>query len=708
MKGVSRITHAEFIKIFKKPIVYIMVFVLALVSLLTLVLQKPNQQPVTLIQFDADNASGCYSIFYGSGDNSKTKFDETFTNTENKQLLYNTIYNRNNKLDSALEKINFSHLALINHDTYTLKPDQNLIEDCNNAFENLLATFNNIDEFSQYPFIYELLNTTNQEGKLLYQCHTIDSKNYYNYIKLKETYETTLKNCTSIETYINHMKTNSYIDLCANLITYGKDLIKNNLYDIHSSIINEKESFINWVISNSQSGQTQEKSSDALEKLNQSLKNFKSKLDMLINNDNLIALSTNTNYKTFSSNYSTVVDFITSRKNSAGQYTQETKRDCAYFLKESNNIENMKLFLDSLYFLNVDSSLIDSFNKTKELVEKDKTTILTSINDLKTETSTKSISEQATNYRELGKIYSDITLQMVLRTINTNLSAEKIQDSKIDGLELTGFNSYENNQNISQNLFQLENNIYSYNLGKNFSFGSTIGHKNSIFDAIYSSLKINTIVIIIFTIMMIASLITNETENGTIKLLLIRPYSRTKVLIGKMLATLFFSFVFLLLSVLISGVAGYFMFGLTDVSQVLVTLNATKTFLISPILLLAIYFGSCLLDIIFYLTLATTISVLFRSYVGAITTSFIVYAGATIVSAFISTSPIYAYLPFTNISLFRYFGGELLTNISSKTALFVATPVQSLQTIYQSVIITAVTAFVLLIISITTFKKRDF
>ena len=101
MKGVFKITHAEFTKIFKKPIVYIMAFVLALTATLTLILYKPNVRTSQTIKVNADNAAGYYAAFHDSGDTSKAKFDEIYNTTEKKINLYKIIYDRNTELDSA-------------------------------------------------------------------------------------------------------------------------------------------------------------------------------------------------------------------------------------------------------------------------------------------------------------------------------------------------------------------------------------------------------------------------------------------------------------------------------------------------------------------------------------------------------------------------------------------------------------------------------
>jgi len=660
MKGVFKITRAEFIKIFKKPIVYIMAFVLALVSVLSIILIKPQVRSQNPVSLNADNAAGCYNIFYGASEVSKQAFDSTFDDTDEKIKLYNLLLKRNDNIDSDLYSFKSYFTMVKNYDGKGEKTEAQLIEDCNNEFEALLASFKNISDFEPYGSVYEILNAKDANDKPYYLIHKIDTEGFYNYEYFEASLSANLRGVTKASSYVSFIEKNNYIGLLEHLSAYGKDLFKNNLLDMHDTIKAQKDNFIN-IMSKSQSADNQEESTKALETLLQTIKGFKEKVDLILQGESLLVFSTKSEYKKFTNYYDDLISIITSAKaTSTGQYTQSSKYACAQKLKNTLSINGIQNYIKSLSFLTIDDDLNDELVAVQKKVNSNKETIIAKIDELKEETSTKNITNEITNYRCLAQAYSDVTMQIVIKQLAQKVDVSKIRDGRSETIELSGYNTYENLQNISQNKYQIDNNTYSYSLGQVFNFGGTSGYKTSMYDCIYTTLKIGTIVIILFTIMMISGLVTSETENGTIKLLLIRPYRRSKILIGKMLATLFFSLIFILFTVLLSGVMGYFMFGMPQLNSILVTFNSATTFTTSPIVLILIFMGSCILDVIFYLILSLTISVLFRSYIGAITTSIIIYIGSIVIGAFIPSSAIYAYLPFTNTGLFRYFGGELL------------------------------------------------
>lgn len=102
------------------------------------------------------------------------------------------------------------------------------------------------------------------------------------------------------------------------------------------------------------------------------------------------------------------------------------------------------------------------------------------------------------------------------------------------------------------------------------------------------------------------------------------------------------------------------------------------------------------------------VSVLFRSYIGAISTSLLIYIGALVLGAYLSGSAVYAFLPFTNVSLFRYFGGEILAKEASGIGVLLGSPIHSLQNFWLSFGLTTGFSIIMLIITFISFKRRDF
>ena len=228
------------------------------------------------------------------------------------------------------------------------------------------------------------------------------------------------------------------------------------------------------------------------------------------------------------------------------------------------------------------------------------------------------------------------------------------------------------------------------------------------YDYMYFAIKICTLLIIIFTMFMVASIISSEQDNGTIKLLLVRPYSRGKILSAKLIATFFFSLCFMLFSVVITIVGGILIYGLPATASVLATFNATTTFTINPAILMLIFVVSCLFDIIFYLILSAMLSVVLRSYVSTITTSMLLVVIVIVLSALLPSSLIYTFLPFTSLSLFRFFGNSFIPVGSEIINMFFLTPISPSMTIWSSMIVSGLFAIIMYVIAFTVFKKRDF
>ena len=149
------------------------------------------------------------------------------------------------------------------------------------------------------------------------------------------------------------------------------------------------------------------------------------------------------------------------------------------------------------------------------------------------------------------------------------------------------YNEYLYNERITTNKYYLENNKYSNSYINNFSLAQNSSTETNVFDFMYFSLEICAVVITIFAMMQICNLITNETESGTITLLLVRPYKRGKIITAKLLTTIFFVLTFMLFASLITFAGGMAMFGYES-RLILAVFNSQAIFEISPILLMQV------------------------------------------------------------------------------------------------------------------------
>lgn len=164
-------------------------------------------------------------------------------------------------------------------------------------------------------------------------------------------------------------------------------------------------------------------------------------------------------------------------------------------------------------------------------------------------------------------------------------------------------------------------------------------------------------VISIFTIIIAGTNIASEFNTGTIKLLLIRPVSRTMVILSKYIATLFFAILMLIGLLVLSWVLGGLLFGFGDVSQPYLQYTDGHVSETSWILYVFKQYGLACVQLVMMVTLAAVISAAFRNSALSIGLSiFLMMAGSAIVS-FLSSYDWVKYVLFANTDLSQYING---------------------------------------------------
>ena len=113
--NVFRITRAEFTKVFKKPTVFIMAFILAAVLVISLLTYNPTLTQIPSVSIEGDNASIVYSTFMSKSvmEDTKEKFDKQYYSVVNDQIeFYKDLYNKNNNLKVAYNEFISSYITL--------------------------------------------------------------------------------------------------------------------------------------------------------------------------------------------------------------------------------------------------------------------------------------------------------------------------------------------------------------------------------------------------------------------------------------------------------------------------------------------------------------------------------------------------------------------------------------------------------------------
>lgn len=209
-----------------------------------------------------------------------------------------------------------------------------------------------------------------------------------------------------------------------------------------------------------------------------------------------------------------------------------------------------------------------------------------------------------------------------------------------------------------------------------------------------ASFGANFVVLVsIFTIIIAGDAVAGEFTWGTIKLLLIRPASRAKILLSKYVATLLYSLFMLVLLFVASFVLGGIVNGFTGVSSPDVYVGSDglaheRSMIVDVIKT----YGFHCVDLLMMVTFAFMISAAFRSGLMAVAFSIgLLFAGNIIINVLSKYSWV-KYVLFANTDLNQYYGGV---------------PLRDDMTLGFSVTMLIIYFVVFNVISWTLFTKRD-
>lgn len=213
----------------------------------------------------------------------------------------------------------------------------------------------------------------------------------------------------------------------------------------------------------------------------------------------------------------------------------------------------------------------------------------------------------------------------------------------------------------------------------------------SMWEFLYVNLEIYVSIIVLYAVIIAAGNIPMEFSKGTIKLLLIRPISRSKVLLSKYIATVSFSLGMLVTTFALSLLVGCIFFGFDPPSQAnLITMSGSPVENVIPHLITVTAF--IFIDMLMMVTIAFMISTIFHNSAMAIgLVVFLRFAGPNIVIA-LHQYDWAKYILFANLNLRQHIGGTSI--IEGLTLSF-------------SVIMLAIYFLIFVILTWWIFNKRD-
>ena len=168
--------------------------------------------------------------------------------------------------------------------------------------------------------------------------------------------------------------------------------------------------------------------------------------------------------------------------------------------------------------------------------------------------------------------------------------------------------------------------------------------------------------IVLIIIIISSTIYAEEYHKGTIKLLLIKPYKRYKILISKLLSCLIVLLISILILVLLQLLTGFIFFDINSLSQKVVIYNYQKSTILcyNIFIYMLIRIISKLPMLIFIILLALLISIITTSSTLTIVLTILIYIFTNIINnlAIEHNIKLMRYLPITNWNFTEYLFGN--------------------------------------------------
>lgn len=198
--------------------------------------------------------------------------------------------------------------------------------------------------------------------------------------------------------------------------------------------------------------------------------------------------------------------------------------------------------------------------------------------------------------------------------------------------------------------------------------------------------------IALFAIVMGGRIVANEFSEGTIKLLLIRPSKRWKILLSKYIAVIGYILLMLLVLFLVSFILGGVLFSFKGSAMPFLTNSNGEIIEVSMIVHIMQFYGLKCISLLMMVTLAFMISTVFRTSAMAIGIGVFLLTVGNGITMLLSRYTWSKYILFANTDLNQYINGQPL--VEGMTMTF-------------SIIVLIVYFIIFNVISYIGFTKRD-
>ena len=382
-----------------------------------------------------------------------------------------------------------------------------------------------------------------------------------------------------------------------------------------------------------------------------------------------------------------IVSQVAGDINEKNTYLYSSEKDEAKAQEIENNINDILQKLDSddwKYFANLELEQADA--KLKELEEqKANTQDKQLLEELEVSIENAKINKEVAEYRINQDIkYGTDYLNEAL-TSYQSYSLNLIQMGNVDNLE------YEDKLQYNESLEQKE--ISKYIIENK----QDINKRNDTRGILKNFFSEYGLFIIVIIVMIAGTIVSEEFNKGTVKLLLIKPYSRAKILLSKYITILIMTVFAIVIILLMELIVGGIVFGFDSLSVPVLEYNFNTSQL--EILNIFTYVGIEILTqlpmIILLATLAFALSTIFTNSALAITISLLGFMSPSIINALVIQY---------KVGFMKYF---VTMNWDLSGYLFGSLPSMEGMTMGFSIVMCFIYLFAMLIPTFIIFKRKN-
>lgn len=385
-----------------------------------------------------------------------------------------------------------------------------------------------------------------------------------------------------------------------------------------------------------------------------------------------------------------------------------------------NHLNSIKACISNFFYPTLSNNLINDYVSSNETSKYHQVTNVRLVNIeneieamLKTAKENEDYNKDSKNVQAFENLVNKYiaTANTYTNLVNYELLANAFNktstDAQLDLLYLNTYSAYNVNSSLIRYSYLFDNNKTTNDFANPLSISVTSSNEINAYDYAYFVIRLFSFILIVYAVMCASYTIAGEIKEGSMRYLAIRPVTRNKMIVGKLLAILIISIILILFSTLIAVLVGGFIYGFNSLN-ILTVFNGSLPVVLHPLAMLAIYLLSMLLELVIYASIALLLSCLLKSDLAALTLVLLLYLLNTLLPVFAGGMNSWlAYYPFSHISLFALFGSSVYAQPNNILSLLLGSKVYAGTNAILTIVLIVVFIAITNLISAYIFKKKE-